>query len=186
MIGAGELRKGSAIELDGKTYQIIDFHHIKMGRGSAQVRLKLRDIRNGNTLERSFQANEKFKPVFLEHRPVQYLYSEGELYYFMDNETYEQMILTAEQCGEAIKYFNEQFMLEILTCGGEPITVKLPAAVSLKVIQADPGLKGDTATGGSKAVTLETGLVVQVPLFIEAGNVIKISTRTGEYLEKAG
>ena len=186
MIGARELRKGSAIELDGKTYQIVDFHHIKMGRGSAQVRLKLRNIRGGNTLERSFQANEKFKPVFLEHRPVQYLYNEGSLYYFMDNDTYEQMVLPAEQCEEAAKYFSEELALEILTCGGEPVAVDLPAAVSLKVVQADPGLKGDTATGGSKAVTLETGLVVQTPLFIEVGNIIKISTRTGEYLEKAG
>jgi len=186
MIDAGELKKGTAIELEGKVYQITEYHHIKVGRGSAQVRLRLRDVRSGNTVERAFQASDKFTPAFLERRHVQYLYSERNLYYFMDNETYEQTPLTAEQLGEARGYLKEGLELELLTHKGTPISVELPVAVALRVVETEPGFKGDTATGGSKPAKLETGIRIQVPLFINTGDVIKVDTRSGEYLEKAG
>lgn len=185
MIDAGELRKGTAIELDGKIYHITDYHHIKMGRGSAQIRLRLRDIRSGNVIERSFQANDKFTPAFLEHRPVQYLYSDGDLYYFMDNESYEQTALPAAQIGEGTNYLKEGLNLEILTHKGEIVSMELPVAVELQVTETEPGFKGDTATGGSKPAKLETGITIQVPLFITVGDNIKVDTRTAEYLEKA-
>ena len=185
MIDVGELKKGSAIELDGKIYYITEYHHIKMGRGSAQVRLKLRDVRSGTVVERSFQATDKFTPAFLDRRPVQYLYNDGTLYYFMDNETYEQFALNADQIGEMMEYLKEGLNLELLTHRGEVVTVELPVSVELQVTDTEPGFKGDTATGGTKPAKLETGLVVQVPLFISPGEVIKVDTRTGEYLEKA-
>ena len=185
MIDAGELRKGIAIELDGEIYQITDYHHIKMGRGSAQVRLRLRDIHSRNTTERSFQANYKFTPAFLEHRTVQYLYKDSNLYYFMDNENYEQTALSADQIGDALNYLKDGLNLEILTCKSEAISIELPVSVQLQVIETEPGFKGDTATGGNKPAKLETGLTVQVPLFISVGDSIKVDTRTGEYLEKA-
>jgi len=186
MIDAGELRKGIAIELDGNIYQIVEYRHIKIGRGSAQVRLRLRDIRIGNTIERSFQANDKFTPAFLERRHVQYLYNDSGIYYFMDNESYEQISLTTEQLGEAKNYLKEGLELDLSTYKGTPISVELSAAVELRVIQTEPGFKGDTATGGSKLAKLETGINVQVPLFIDTGEIIKVDTRTGEYLGKAG
>ena len=186
MIDAGELKKGTAIELEGKIYQITEYRHIKLGRGSAQIRLWLRDIRSGNTIERAFQASDKFTPAFLERRHVQYLYSERNLYYFMDTETYEQTPLTAEQLGEAKSYLKEGLELKLLTHEGAPISVELPAAVALKVAETEPGFKGDTATGGTKPAKLETGIKIQVPLFINIGDVIKVNTRSGEYLEKAG
>ncbi|MCK4387326.1 MAG: elongation factor P [Dehalococcoidia bacterium] len=186
MIDAGGLRKGIAIELDGKIYQIIEYRHIKIGRGSAQVRLRLRDIRSGNTVERSFQASDKFTPAFLEHRHAQCLYNDSGIYYFMDSESYEQTSLTTEQLGEAKNYLKEGLELELLTYKGTPISVELPAAVELRVIETEPGFKGDTATGGSKLAKLETGINVQVPLFIDTGEIIKVDTRTGEYLGKAG
>jgi len=185
MIDAGELRKGIAIELEGKIYQVTDYHHIKMGRGAAQIRLRLRDIRSNNTTERSFQASDKFTPAFLEHRSVQYLYSDGGLYYFMDNESYEQIALTADQIGEAISYLKEGLNLEILTHKGETISIELPAAVELQVTETEPGFKGDTATGGNKPAKVETGITIQVPLFNNIGDIIKVDTRNGEYLEKA-
>jgi elongation factor P len=185
MLDAGELKKGIAIELEGEIYQITDYHHIKIGRGSAQVRLRLRDIHSGNTTERSFQANYKFTQAFLEHRAVQYLYNDGDLYYFMDNESYEQIALTAAQIGEGINYLKEGLNLEILTCKGEAVNIELPVTVELQVTETEPGFKGDTATGGNKPAKLETGITIQVPLFITMGDIIKVDTRSGEYLEKA-
>jgi len=185
MIDAGELRKGSAIELDGKIYQITDYRHIKMGRGSAQIRLRLRDIRSNNTTERSFQASDKFTPAFLEHRSVQYLYSDGSLYYFMDNKSYEQITLTTDQIGEAINYLKDGLNLEISTYNGEAVSIELPTAVELQVTETEPGFKGDTATGGNKPAKVETSITIQVPLFINMGDIIKVDTRSGEYLEKA-
>ncbi|MFW6150773.1 MAG: elongation factor P [Chloroflexota bacterium] len=185
MIDAGEMKKGSTIELDGKVYYVTEYRHTKMGRGSAQIRLKMRDVRSGNVVERSFQATDKFTPAYLDRRPVQYLYNEGGLHYFMDNETFEQFTLNADEVGEALDYLREGLNLELLTHKGEVVAVELPASVELEVAQADPGFKGDTATGGTKPATLETGLVVQVPLFISPGDVIKVDTRSGEYLEKA-
>ncbi|MCD6230740.1 MAG: elongation factor P [Dehalococcoidia bacterium] len=185
MIGAGELHKGMAIELGEKVYQVTDYHHIKMGRGSATIRLKLRDIRTGNSIERSFQASEKFTPAFLEHRQVQYLYNDGQLYYFMDSETYEQIELTADQVGEAANYLKDGASIKILTCQEKTISLDLPAAVELQVVETEPGFKGNTATGASKPAKMETGLTVQVPLFINVGDKINVSTQNGTYLEKA-
>ena len=186
MITVGELRKGIIIELDGELKQIIDFQHIKMGRGSAQVRLKLRDIRGGHTTERSFQATEKFARVRLDFRRMQYLYSDGDLYYFMDEENFEQMPLNQEQLGDAVNYLKEGISLEVSSYQGELVGAEMPITVELEVAETGPGFKGDTATAGTKPATLETGLVIQVPMFVNTGDIIKVDTRTGEYLERAG
>ena len=185
MIEAGELKKGIAIELDGGIYQVVEYQHVKMQQRQPVIRLKLRDVRSGSVMERNFQSGDKFVPAFLEHRSVQYLYSDGNLYYFMDNETYEQIALTAAQIGEAINYLKDGLTLEILTCKGEAVSVELPIAVELQVLETEPGFKGDRATAGTKPAKLETGISVHVPLFINVGDVVKINTRTGEYLEKA-
>ena len=185
MIDAGELRKGVAIEMDGSVYQILECEHVKMQQRRPVVRLKLRNVRSGKVTEQNFQSGDKFIPAFLEHRPVQYLYSEGNLYYFMDNETYEQITLAIEQVGDAVNYLKEGLTLEILTCKGEAVSVELPTAVELRVIETEPGFKGDRASAGTKPAKLETGVEVQVPLFIDIGNVVKIDSRSGEYLEKA-
>ena len=184
MIDAGELKKGFTIELDGQLYQVLDYQHIKIARGSAQVRLKLRDIRAGHTTERVFQASQKFTRAFLERRPVQYLYNDGSLYYFMDTENFEQMPLDKAMLGEALSYLKEEMNLEMLAHKGEAIGIELPIAVPLEVIETGPGFKGDTATAGTKPATLETNLVIQVPLFIKTGDIVKVDSRTGEYLER--
>jgi elongation factor P len=185
MIDAGELRKGAAIELDGGTYVVLEYQHVKMQQRQPVVKLRLRDVRSGNVVERNFQSGDKVEPAFLEHRPVQYLYSDGDLYYFMDNETYEQIVLTSAQIGEGISYLKEGATLEITTSRGETVSVELPNSVELQVAETEPGFKGDRATSGTKAARLETGANVQVPLFINAGDVIRVNTRTGEYQEKA-
>jgi elongation factor P len=186
MLDAGELRKGVAIELDGEIYQILEYQHVKMQQRQPVVKLKLRDVRSGNVTERNFQSGDKVKPAFLEHRPVQYLYSDGDLYYFMDNESYEQIMLTSAQVGEDTNYLKEGLMLEILTCKGDTVAIELPNSVELQVTETEPGFKGDRATAGTKPAKLETGVAVQVPLFINAGDIIRVNTRTGAYLEKAG
>jgi len=185
MIDAGELRKGVAVELDGEIYQILEYQHVKMQQRQPVVKLKLRDVRSGNVAERNFQSGDKVTPVFLEHRPVQYLYSDGDIYYFMDNNSYEQIMLTFAQIGESTNYLKEGLMLEILTCKGDAVAIELPNSVELQVIETEPGFKGDRATAGTKAAKLETGAIVQVPLFINTGEIIRVHTRTGEYLEKA-
>ncbi len=184
MIDAGELRKGAVIELDGDVYQILEYQHVKMQQRQPVVKLKLRGVRSGNFIERNFQSGDKVATVFLEHRPVQYLYSDGHLYYFMDNETYEQFVLTPAQVGDDTKFLKEGLALEILTCKGNTVAMELPAAVELRVTETDPGFKGDRATAGTKPAKLETGVTLQVPLFINTGDVVKINTRTGAYVEK--
>ncbi len=184
MISTGDLKKGITLELDGTLYTVIDFQHIKIGRGSAQVRLKLRDVRAGHTIEQTVQAGEKFARARVERQPVQYLYADGGLHYFMNTETYDQVALSGEQMGDALQYLRENATCDILVYGDEPIGVELPAAVELQVAQTEPWVKGDTAQGGTKPATLETGLVVQVPLFVTTGGMIKVDTRTGEYLER--
>jgi elongation factor P len=184
MIDAGELRKGAVIELDGEIYQILEYQHVKMQQRQPVIKLKLRGVRNGNFVEKNFQSGDKVATVFLEHRPVQYLYSDGDLYYFMDNETYEQIVLTSTQIGDDANYLKEGLMLEIQTCKGDTVAVELPASVELCVTETEPGFKGDRATAGTKAAKLETGVTIQVPLFINKGDIIKVHTRTGGYLEK--
>lgn len=185
MIDAGQLRKGIAILLEGKIYQVVEYTHIKMGRGSAQVKLRLRDVRGGGMVERAFQATERFEPAFLEHRPVQFLYADGGAYHVMDSETYEQFELDADQLGDGVRYLKDGLMLEVLMHEGSVVSVELPIAVELAVVETEPGFKGNTATGGNKPAKLETGASVNVPLFISVGDVLKIDTRTGSYIEKA-
>lgn len=185
MINVTEARKGATVELDGELYQVLDFEHIKMGRGSAQVRLKLRNVRGGHIIDKSFQATAKLGRARIERQSVQYLYNDGDLYYFMNNETYDQIPLNRNQVGEAANYLAENANCDLLTYGDEPIGIELPAAVVLTVVETEPGIKGDTATGATKPAKLETGLTVQVPLFINPGDKLKIDTRSGEYLERA-
>ncbi|TAK35213.1 MAG: elongation factor P [Chloroflexota bacterium] len=184
MITTGELKKGVTIELDGKLYQVLDYQHIKMGRGSAQVRLRLKDIRAGHIIERTFQAGDKFTRARLEQRPAQYLYTDGDLYHFMDTENFEQTALGKDVLGDAVSYLKDEMVVQLLKYGEEPIGVDLPITVDLKVVQTDPGFKGDTATGGNKPAQLETGLTVNVPLFVNTGDVIRVDTRTGQYIER--
>jgi elongation factor P len=184
MIDAAELRKGVVIELDGEIYQILEYQHVKMQQRQPVVKLKLRGVRSGNFVERNFQSGDRIATVFLERRPAQYLYNDGHLYYFMDNETYEQIVLTADQVGDDTKYLKEGLALEILTCKGEMVTIELPASVELRVTETEPGFKGDRATAGTKPAKLETGATIQVPLFINTGDVIKVNTRSGGYQEK--
>ncbi|GIW13212.1 MAG: elongation factor P [Tepidiforma sp.] len=184
MISTGELKKGATIELDGKLYSILDYAHIKMGRGSAQVRIKFRDVRSGAIIEQTFQAGTKFQRARVERREMQYLYNDGEFFYFMNTETFEQIPVSAEKVGDAAKYLKENDTCEVVLYGDEVIGVELPITVELLVTDTEPGFKGDTATGGTKPATLETGLVVQVPLFVEPGTKIRVNTETGQYIER--
>ncbi len=181
MISTGELKKGVAIELDGELWQILDYHHIKMGRGSAQVRITLRNIKRGQTVERSFQAGTKWPRASMEKRPVQYLYRDGNDFHFMDNDSYDQFILSAEQLGEAAQYLKDGMTLDRTSYQGETIGVELPVTVDLKVVETEPGFAGDTQSGARKPATTESGLIVTVPIFVEPGDTIRIDTRTGEY-----
>jgi len=184
MISTGDLKKGITIELEGTLYTIVDFAHIKMGRGSAQVRLKLRDVKAGHTIERTFQAGEKFARARLLRQSAQYLYADGDVHHFMNTETYDQIALNSDQLGDARQYLRENATCEVLLHGDQPIGVELSAAVELAVAQTDPWVRGDTAQGGTKPARMETGITVHVPLFINTGDIIKVDTRSGQYLER--
>ncbi len=181
MISTGELRKGVVIELDGDLWQILDYHHIKMGRGSAQVRIKLRNVKKGSTVEKSFQAGEKWPRAQLDRREIQFLYRDGDDFHFMEMESYEQFHLTANQIDDIVPYLKDGMTLDRITYEGETLGVELPITVDLVVAETEPGFAGDTATGARKAATMETGLVVSVPLFVQQGDTLRIDTRTGEY-----
>ena len=183
MLNASELRKGVTIELDDKLYQVVEYQHIKMKR-TALAKVKLRDIRDGHTIERSFQNTEKFVRARLEYRLMQYLYSDGDLYHFMDEENFEQTSLDSSQLGDAINYLKEGMSLQISSYKGELMGVEMPITVELEVTGSEPGFKGDTATAGTKPATLETGITIDVPLFINQGDIIKVDTRSGSYLER--
>jgi len=183
MIGSTELRKGTVIELKGKLYQVVDYKHIKMKR-TALVRLKLRDIVGGHTVEQTFQSDEKFTRARLDYRTMQYLYNDGDLYYFMDEENFEQMPLGTAQLGDALNYLKEGISVAVSSYKGELVGVELPITVELQVVETEPGFKGDTATAGNKPAKLETGITIQVPLFINAEDIIKVDTRNGSYLER--
>ncbi len=183
MISSTELRKGITIELEGKLYQVIDYQHVKMKR-TALARVKLRDIRAGHTIERTFQASEKFTRARLDFRGMQYLYNDGDLYYFMDEESFEQMPISTSQLGDTINYLKEGMSLQVSSHKGELVDVELPITVELQVIETGPGFKGDTATAGNKPAKLETGITIQVPLFINEGDILKIDTRSSNYLER--
>jgi elongation factor P len=185
MIAATDLKKGMVLELEGKLYHIIDFQHIKMGRGSAQVRLKMKDIQAGHTTERTFQSGEKFNQVQIEMSDAQYLYRDGDFYYFMDTKSFEQIPLTSEQLGDLKKYLKEGMTLIISRHGDKAVGVEMPLIVELKVTDTGPSFKGNTAQSGTKPAKLETGTNVQVPFFISAGDVIRVDTRSGSYIERA-
>lgn len=184
MISTGELKKGTCVEVDGDLLRIVSYEHIKMGRGSAQVKIKFQNIRTGAIFDRGYNAGTKFKRASLDHRTVQYQYEDGGLYHFMDTDSFEQVTLDGEHLGEDVGYLKENVMLEVLTYKDQPVGVELPITVDLKVTETEPGFKGDTATGGNKPATLETGKKIMVPLFVSLGDTIKVDTRTGQYLER--
>jgi elongation factor P len=181
MISIGDLRKGIVIELDGDLWQVLDFHHIKMGRGSAQIRIKLKNVKRGQTVERSFQAGDKWPRAILETRPIQFLYRDGDDFHFMETESYEQFHMTADELGDVVAYLIEGMTLDRTSYEGETIGVELPIFLELKVVETEPGFAGDTQSGARKPATLESGLVVQVPIFVGEGDTIRVDTRTGEY-----
>ena len=186
MISTGDLRKGNTIVIDGELMKVLEFQHVKMGRGSAFVRAQLRNLRTGATTERTFQGGAKFETARLDRRTQQYLYKDDGAYTFMDNQSFEQTMLDERILGSAARYLKEGANIDILYYGDEPIDVEMPSSVEMRVVQTLPGIRGDTASGGTKPATLESGVVATVPLFINEGDVIKVDTRTGAYVERVG
>ncbi|PZR63333.1 MAG: elongation factor P [Chloroflexi bacterium] len=184
MISTGEVKKGAIIELDGQLMKVLDWSHIKMARGSAQVRMKLQNVRRGDIVERTFQAGTRWPRARVEQRKVQYLYADGDVFHFMDSETYDQFSVPAGLLGDDARYLKENTDAFVSIHEGEVLGVDLPVAVDLRVTQTDRGFAGDTATGAKKPATLEGGLVVQVPLFVNEGDTLRIDTRTGDYLTR--
>lgn len=185
MISTNQFKNGMNIEVDNDIYTIVEFQHVKPGKGGAFVRTKLKNFKTGAVVDKTFRAGEKFPLIKITTKQMQYLYQSGDEYYLMDNETFEQISVRAEDIGEADKYLKEDMTVGLQMLEGKIVGIELPLTVELKVVKAEPGLKGDTATGGTKPVTLETGLTIQVPLFISEGDLLKIDTRTGKYLGKA-
>ena len=185
MITAGEFRNGATFELDGQIFQVVEFQHVKPGKGAAFVRTKMRNIITGSTVERTFNPSDKVQDAHIERKDLQYLYNDGDLYYFMDTETFEQMPINKETIGDTFKFVKENMIVKILSYKENVFGIEPPTFVELEIIETEPGFKGDTATGATKPATLETGAIVKVPLFINQGDVIKIDTRTGDYLERA-
>lgn len=183
MISSNDFRNGVSIDLDGEAFVVVDFQHVKPGKGSAFVRTKLKNVRTGGVVERTFAAGEKVPKAHLERKQMQYLYNDGD-YVFMDNNTYDQMSLTAEQIGPKLKYLKENMDLYILFFKGAILGVDFPPQVELTVTETEPGIRGDTATGGTKPATTETGAIIKVPFFINEGDVIRVNTETGEYIER--
>ena len=184
MISTNQFKNGTAIRVDGKRFTILYFQHVKPGKGGAFVRTRLRNIDTGAVIEKTFRAGEKLENVRTESRPMTYLYRDGDLLYFMDAQTYEQVAVPVEVVGAAAGYIVDNGTVSVLSADGEVVSVEPPAHVDLEVAETDPGLKGDTATGGSKPATLETGLVVQVPLFVNVGDRVRVDTRSNEYLTR--
>ena len=185
MITAGDFKNGLTFEMDGKVYQVIEFQHVKPGKGAAFVRTKYRDVVTGATREASFNPTAKFENAVIERRDLEYLYCDGELYYFMDPETYDMIPLNADVLGDAFKFVTENTVCKLLSYKGSVFAVEAPNFMELEVTETEPGVKGDTATNVTKTATLETGAVVKVPLFINEGERIQIDTTTGEYLGRA-
>jgi len=185
MISTNDFSTGLTIELDDDIYQVINFEHSKSGRGGAFVRTKLKSLTDGHVMNKTFRAGEKVKQAHIETKNMQYLYKDGDKHVFMDVDTYEQTFLNTETLGEKLKYLKDNMTIEVSFYEGRPIDINLPTSVELEVTYAPPAVKGDTVSGGTKEVELETGLKLQVPLFIESGTVIKVDTRTGEYLSRA-
>ena len=185
MITAGEFRNGATFELDGQIFQVVEFQHVKPGKGAAFVRTRLKNIITGATVERTFNPTDKMPKAHIERKDMQYLYNDGDLFYFMDTETYEQMPISKATIGDTFKFVKENMTVKILSHKGNVFGIEPPTFVELEITETEPGFKGDTATGATKPATLETGAVVKVPLFINQGDVIRIDTRTGDYLERA-
>ena len=184
MLSAGDFRNGVTIEIEGNVYQILEFQHVKPGKGAAFVRTKLKDIINGGVVERTFRPTEKFPQARIDRKDMQYLYSDGDLFNFMDTESYEQIAVGKDLVGDPLKFVKENEMVKICSYNGEVFTIEPPLFVELEVTDTEPGFKGDTATGATKPATVETGAQVNVPLFVEIGEKIKIDTRSGEYLSR--
>ena len=184
MVSAGDFRNGVTLEMDGNIYQIIEFQHVKPGKGAAFVRIKLKNIINGGVVEKTFRPTEKFPTARIDRVEMQYLYNDGDLYYFMNTENYDQIALNNETIGDALKFVKENEMVKVCSHNGNVFAVEAPLFVELEVTETEPGFKGDTATGATKPATVETGAVVYVPLFVETGDKLKIDTRTGEYLSR--
>ena len=187
IIGFGDLRKGTAIEVDGQPYEVVDYERHKMQQRAPVTRLKLRNLKDGKVIERTFQSyTTEFPLAQVEARPSQYLYSDGQFYNFMDMDNFDQYQLNREQLGDAVNYLKEETVIDILFYNEDVINVRLPTFVELDVVDTPPGFKGDTAQGGTKPATLETGLIIHVPLFISNGERVRVDTRSGEYTERAG
>ena len=184
MISAGDFRNGITLEIDGQVVQIMEFQHVKPGKGAAFVRTKLKNVINGGVVERTFRPTEKFPQARIDRVDMQYLYADGELYNFMNQETYDQVALNQDIIGDALKFVKENEVCKVCSYNGNVFSVEPPLFVELEVTETEPGFKGDTATGASKPATVETGATVSVPLFVEIGDKIKIDTRTGEYLSR--
>jgi elongation factor P len=184
MITAGDFRKGNTFELDGQVFTIVDFQHVKPGKGAAFVRTKLKNVVSGAVVEKTFNPTEKFPEAIIERKEMQYLYNDGELYYFMDMASYDQIPLNHGKVEEAIKYLKENMFAIIKFFKGEAFSVEAPNFVELEITATEPGVKGDTATNAMKPATVETGATFMVPLFINTGDVIRIDTRTGEYMSR--
>jgi len=184
MISAGDFRNGITLEIEGNVYQILEFQHVKPGKGAAFVRTKLKNIINGGVVEKTFRPTEKFPAARIDRVDMQYLYSDGDLFHFMNTETYDQIALNSDDVGDALKFVKENEMVKICSHNGNVFAVEAPLFVELEITDTEPGFKGDTATGATKPATVETGAVVYVPLFVETGNKIKIDTRSGEYLSR--
>jgi len=185
MISAGEFRNGVTFDVDGTVFQIIEFQHVKPGKGAAFVRTKIRNVISGAVTERTFSPTEKFPTAFVERKDMEYLYADGDLHYFMDVETYENIPINADQLGDNFKFVKENTVVKVLSYKGVVFGVEPPFFMELQVVKTDPGFKGDTATNATKPATLETGAEIRVPLFIDEGEVIQIDTRTGEYMGRA-
>ena len=184
MISAGDFRNGLTVLIEGNIYQILEFQHVKPGKGAAFVRTKLKNIISGGVVEKTFRPTEKFDTAHIDRKDMQYLYSDGELYHFMDVETYDQIALNEDAIGDSLKFVKENEMVKICSYNGNVFSVEPPLFVELEITDTEPGFKGDTATGATKPATVETGATVYVPLFVETDDVIKIDTRTGEYLSR--
>ena len=185
MLSAGDFRNGSTFELDGNVVSIVEFQHVKPGKGAAFVRAKIKNVMTGAVTERTFNPSDKYQEAFIERREMQYLYNDGGLYYFMDNETFEQIPISASVLGSNFKFVKENMVCKVLSHKGNVFGVEPPLFVELLVTKTDAGFKGDSATNATKPATLETGAEIKVPLFVNEGDMIKIDTRTGEYMERA-
>ena len=184
MIGVQDLRKGATFIEENDLWRVLEYSHIKTGRGNATIRVKVRNLRSGGTMEKTYPSGSRVQDVRLDHAVVQYLYHDGDLYFFMNTETYEQPAIGAKTLGDAVNYLTDGMSLELESYDGEPISLELPTTVDLEVIQTDPGFAGDTATNANKPARVTTGILVQVPLFVNPGDVIRIDTRTGQYLTR--